>query len=194
MVRFDVITIPDLLDDEACRRIIGEIRESPGKPAPVYGKAKEGSVDDRVRQVTRADVSDAVRNIVIDRLHSLLPQLSNHYNVHLTEVEPPQFLHYRQGDHFVAHQDGNTPLVHDDTRFRKVSVVIFLNDQAEPTEAGYEGGSLVLHGKYPDYDVRKDLAGVAGTLVAFPSETTHEVTPVEAGERFTIVSWYRGKS
>ena len=30
-----------------------------------------------------------------------------------------------------------------------------------------------------------------GTLVAFRSETTHEVTPVTHGERFSIASWYR---
>jgi predicted 2-oxoglutarate/Fe(II)-dependent dioxygenase YbiX len=35
------------------------------------------------------------------------------------------------------------------------------------------------------------LAPAPGTLVAFPSETTHEVTPITHGERLSIVSWYR---
>lgn len=191
MDRFDVLTIPDLLDDATCRRIIDEIRESPGTQAPVYGKTTEGSVEHRVRQVTRVDVSEAVSNLVIERLKAIIPQLSAHYDVHLTELEPPQFLHYRQGDFFVAHQDGNTPLVYDETRFRKVSIVIFLNGQTEAENAGFRGGSLVLHGSYPNYDARHTIPPVAGSLAAFRSEVTHEVTPIEAGERFTIVSWYR---
>jgi len=40
-------------------------------------------------------------------------------------------------------------------------------------------------------DSRVVVRGEAGTLVAFPSETTHEVTPVTSGERFSIASWYK---
>ncbi|MER9409217.1 2OG-Fe(II) oxygenase [Mesorhizobium sp. M0589] len=36
------------------------------------------------------------------------------------------------------------------------------------------------------------MPALPGSLVAFRSETTHEVTPVTCNERFTIVSWYRG--
>ena len=50
---------------------------------------------------------------------------------------------------------------------------------------------LVLHGPYPDFDYRQAVACGAGSLAAFRSETTHEVLPVEHGERFTIVSWFR---
>jgi SM-20-related protein len=113
--------------------------------------------------------------------------LENHFGVELNELEEPQFLHYRPGDFFVAHQDGNTPLIRDETLARKGSVIIFLNDQGE----GYEGGSLVMHGKYPDWEYRQDATAAAGTLIAFRSETTHEVLPVTRGERFTIVSWLR---
>jgi predicted 2-oxoglutarate/Fe(II)-dependent dioxygenase YbiX len=38
---------------------------------------------------------------------------------------------------FVAHQDGNTPLIRDKARFRRVSIVIYVN-------ADYSGGSLLL--------------------------------------------------
>jgi predicted 2-oxoglutarate/Fe(II)-dependent dioxygenase YbiX len=53
---------------------------------------------------------------------------------------------------------------------------------------------LTLHGSYPDYNVRHPVIGEPGTLVAFRSETTHEVTPVTHGQRYTIVSWYRSDS
>jgi predicted 2-oxoglutarate/Fe(II)-dependent dioxygenase YbiX len=53
----------------------------------------------------------------------------------------------------------------------------------------YCGGSLVFHPRGAGELLR--LTGEAGTLVAFRAETTHEVTPVNDGERFTIAGWYR---
>ena len=75
--------------------------------------------------------------------------LEQHFGLALSECEPPQFLRYQDGDFFVPHQDGNTPLIHDDSRFRKISAVLFLSAQAdEPAPDSYGGGALVLHGPY----------------------------------------------
>ncbi|HZH35299.1 MAG TPA: 2OG-Fe(II) oxygenase, partial [Pyrinomonadaceae bacterium] len=93
---------------------------------------------------------------------------------------------------FVAHQDDNTPLIHDDSRFRRVSVIIFLNARSDEASPGhFGGGELLFHGSFPNYSYRRTADPKPGRLVAFRAETTHEVTPVEHGERFTIVSWYR---
>jgi SM-20-related protein len=94
-------------------------------------------------------------------------------------------LRYGPGDYFVAHQDGNTGLVFDDSRHRRVSVSVFLNQDS------YSGGALVFHGRYPDFDVRHAARASSGEAVFFRSEMTHEVLPVISGERFAIVSWYR---
>jgi predicted 2-oxoglutarate/Fe(II)-dependent dioxygenase YbiX len=34
------------------------------------------------------------------------------------------------------------------------------------------------------------VAGAPGSLIAFPSETTHEVTMVTGGERYTVATWF----
>jgi predicted 2-oxoglutarate/Fe(II)-dependent dioxygenase YbiX len=34
------------------------------------------------------------------------------------------------------------------------------------------------------------LAGEAGLLIAFPSHLVHSVSPVTAGERYTLVTWF----
>ena len=119
-----------------------------------------------------------------------MPAIGEHFGVRLSECEEPQFLRYRKGDFFVAHQDGNTGLLRLDTERRLVSTVIFLSREAETPEPGvYCGGSLVFtnhRGKYEKFHLRAD----PGTLIAFRSETTHEVTPVTHGERHSIVSWY----
>jgi SM-20-related protein len=92
----------------------------------------------------------------------------------------------------MAHQDGNTPLVYDESRFRNVTAVIFLSTQSDrPMPGTFCGGSLVLHG-FGETELRMMLAPAPGTLVAFPSETTHEVLPITHGERLSVVSWYRG--
>ena len=138
----------------------------------------------RVRNVRRVDVSPELHELVSRRLVEHQLEIERHFAVTLGSCEPPQFLRYEPGDFFVAHQDGNTPLVRDETRLRRISIVVFLN-------TGYDGGVLTLHGSYPDYHVRHPIVGTPGALVAFRSETTHEVTPVTEGERFAIVSWYR---
>ena len=94
---------------------------------------------------------------------------------------------YGPGDYFVAHQDGGTPLVHDDSRFRKASVVICLS-----APGTLSGGSLMLHASFGRDESPQSLAPAPATLVAFPSETTHEVLPITDGERLSVVSWYPG--
>ena len=116
-------------------------------------------------------------------LHEALLDLNP--SVPLSSFEEPQILRYRPGDFFVAHQDGNTGLMHSEREARrKVSVVLFVNE-------GYGGGELVFsewhparpHGRYA-------VPAEAGLLAAFPAEATHEVTPVTQGHRYTIVSWF----
>jgi predicted 2-oxoglutarate/Fe(II)-dependent dioxygenase YbiX len=172
------VQIDDALGARAREGIRTEMHAATGEPASVLGSSRPSSA----RKSTRVAVSEAVRATVVGLLERLQPQLESHFRVPLDSVEAPQFLRYGPGDYFVAHQDGNTPLVHDESRFRKVTAVIFLS--APET---YSGGSLVLHAEPP-----VTLAPAAGTLVAFPSETTHEVLPITQGERLSIVSWYRG--
>ena len=190
----DVFNIPDLLNGEECTRILSEMLAAQGHPAVVYGRETKGAVDGSVRRVERVTLSSETRRLLTDALRMRQGEIGRHFGIKLTGAEEPQFLRYRPGDFFVAHQDGNTPMVYDDTRFRKVSVVIFLNQQSgEPIDGAYGGGSLVLHGAYPHYDYRQNVSNSPGSLAAFRSETTHEVLPVEHGERFTIVSWYRSR-
>jgi SM-20-related protein len=117
--------------------------------------------------------------------------IARHFDLNLKNFEEPQFLSYRVGDFFVAHQDGNTGLIQLETdRTRRVSVSIFLNDQsAAQAPDTFCGGSLA----FSDWrsGKRREVRGEAGMLVAFRSELTHEVTPVTQGERLAIVSWYR---
>ena len=60
------------------------------------------------------------------RLTAYREKIEEYFKVSLSGCEDPQFLRYRVGDFFVAHQDGNTGLVRLDTdRSRRISVSIF---------------------------------------------------------------------
>ena len=178
MLAMKWLSLPLLSPDE-CRRIAGALTGSGGADAPVYGASSGGAVDHRVRRVRKLDAPAEIARSIGSALESVQPQLAEHFGVALTHFEPPQFLRYQTGDFFVAHQDGNTPLIHDDTMNRRVSAIVFLSDAGD-----YGGGAL-------RFQNGGDAPSVQGSLLAFPSELTHEVTPVERGERFTVVTWYR---
>jgi SM-20-related protein len=184
----DHLVIDHALDARALEQIRGEMTVAQGDPATVLSLAPQRRVASSARKATQVAASEFARTVVVGLLERLEPRIESHFGRSLNGFEEPQFLRYGPGDYFVAHQDGNTPLVHDDSRFRKVSVVIFLS--APDT---FSGGSLMLHSPFGHAEPPQNLAAAApGTLVAFPSETTHEVLPITDGERLSVVSWYRG--
>jgi SM-20-related protein len=186
----DLLQIDDFLAGSSCDALRAELLQAGGGPATVSGAA--GTVQPLVRRVTRAAMPAATRERVARLLMARKGELEQHFALSLSTCEEPQFLRYRPGDFFVAHQDGNTPLIHDDTRFRKVSAIIFLSGQsAAPAPGCYGDGALVFHGPYSGLQLRVPVAPPPGTLLCFRAETTHEVLPVTHGERVSIVSWFR---
>jgi SM-20-related protein len=190
---FKLYLIKDFFDAHKCGEIIAELRDAEVNAATVYGRGDSASVDERTRKAARLLPAPATLEGVSRRLLDRRQDIGSHFGLELNSCEEPQFLRYRVGDFFVAHQDGNTGMMQSEReQRRKISVVIFLNQQSEAPQAGcYNGGDLVFsewrrgrnRGQF-------HLAGKTGMLVAFPSETTHEVIPVTHGERYSIASWY----
>jgi len=187
---FDLLFVTSFLDPETCRELIAELRRSPADAAVTYGQGDAGSVNERVRKVERVRPSRETVEHVTGSLIDYRQKLGEHFGISLSGCEEPQFLRYRVGDFFVAHQDGNTGLLRLDTdQSRRISISIFLNRQSEKPETdSYCGGSLVFSDWRAGREFR--INGETGTLIAFRSETTHEVIPVTQGERYSIVSWY----
>jgi predicted 2-oxoglutarate/Fe(II)-dependent dioxygenase YbiX len=188
----DTFEVKSFLDPAECAGLRAGLRQAAGSQATVLGRDASGEIKPLVRRSTRMRVPARMAEQITARLMQQTDALERRFGHALSSCEPPQFLRYLPGDFFVAHQDGNTPLIHDDSRFRKVSAVIFLSacSQASAPES-YGGGALVLHGPYSGPDLRVPLTPAPGTLLCFRAETTHEVLPVAHGERFSIVSWYR---
>lgn len=186
----DLLEIENFLDDATRADLVAELDAAHGAPATVLS-ADAGGRMDAARRTTRVAVSPETRARVRARLMERRAQLEAHFGIAVTECEEPQFLRYETGDYFVAHQDGNTPMVWDDSRFRRISAVVFLSRKSdEPAPDTYGGGSLLFHGPYPTNE-RVAAGAQPGSLVTFRAETTHEVTPVTHGVRYTIATWFR---
>jgi predicted 2-oxoglutarate/Fe(II)-dependent dioxygenase YbiX len=184
------LLLENFLDSPTRDAVLTDARAAAGAAATVHGHGRTEAVP-RVRHAAQLAVCDATRRLVDGRLSDLTPALTERFEVALSAHEPLQFLRYETGGFFVAHQDGNTPLTCDRTRDRRISIVIFLNAQApENVPGGYAGGELVFHAPYPHVDRRLAVVGAAASLLAFRSETTHEVTMVTGGERYTIATWF----
>ena len=192
-VNFNLYLIREFLDPISCRKIIDELSCNSQSPATVYGLSETAAVDDKVRKTTSLTPGAETLQSIDQQLLRVRDQIAAHFDLQLDRTEDPQFLRYREGDFFVAHQDGNTGLLLSEReQFRKISIVVFLNKETEVPEPGcFGGGSLVFtewragrnQGQYR-------LTPEVGMLVAFPSETTHEVIPVTCGERYSIVTWF----
>lgn len=186
----DLFVVPHFLEAQVCDKIVAEMKAVEGSAATVYGRGTSESIDANVRKTLRVVPSRQTIESVTQRLLSAKQAIEKHFAITLGECEDPQFLRYREGDFFVAHQDGNTGLLRLDSERRLISTIIFLSRESEsPGPDVYCGGSLLFSSVRASSSFH--LPAEPGTLVAFPSETTHEVTPVTHGERFSIASWYR---
>jgi SM-20-related protein len=184
----DLFVVTQFLESSLLEKILAEMKTAEGGAALVYGSTGSGTVDESTRRTFRVQPSNETLALVIQKLLELKDAIEKHFGVALKECEEPQFLRYREGDFFVAHQDGNTGMLRLDTEQRLISMVIFLSRESESPEPGaYIGGSLVLSNLREQYRVPAE----SGMLVAFRSETTHEVMPVTHGERYSIASWFR---
>jgi SM-20-related protein len=191
---YDLRLTPNFLDDVTCQQLIQEAQASGSDPASVYGQGDGGQVNDLVRKAKRLKLPATTTEFVKQKLIEHKETIEEQFSIPLKSCEEPQFLRYDIGDFFVAHQDGNTGLIRlSSDAERRVSISILLNPQSEePVPGTYSGGWL----KFSDYRAEPQYSEFplpieAGTLVAFRSERTHEVTPITRGERYSIVSWYR---
>ena len=184
----DLFVVPQFFERQLCDAIALELKAAAGGAATVYSSANSGAIDEMIRRTVRVKPSQETVDLIIQKLLACKDAVEKHFDVTLNECEEPQFLRYRVGDFFVAHQDGNTGMMLLDSERRRISTIMFLSREAEsPEPDAYCGGSLVFSPLRNSFR----LPAEPGTLVAFRSETTHEVTPVTHGERYSIASWYR---
>jgi SM-20-related protein len=182
----------NFVDESTCAEWCAAVYAGRKVAATVANATGASVVDERARRTLCVSVQTSISREARSRLSDLLPELRRHFGISLSTVQDPQFLMYRRGNYFRPHQDNSTSKGHGlEVRLRRVSVVLFLNRGTQLPEPGtYCGGDLLLYA--PRRDVRPyiQVGGQPGLLVAFLSNTFHEVRPITHGDRCTVVSWY----
>ena len=193
--RFGLYAEREFLTPEECASLRDEMRAATGAPATVA----DGQAGCRRRDVSQDEASGGFPdNRGADQARScskLSPDSRNTSNGGSSACRHRSFCVYREGDFFRPHEDDSKkPDAPDFVRQRSVSAVVFLNGATPGDPAGYSGGSLTFFGLMDDSpsgeSVGLPLAGETGLLIAFPSHLVHSVSPVTAGERYTLVSWF----
>jgi len=168
---------------------------SGGEPATIYdGGDTEATVDESTRRALSVDVVAEASRTVELALDGLREDLSRHFHRSLTEREPSEYLVYGPGSFFAPHRDRATAGALLPVDHREVTAVIFVSPPRIVGATGYLGGELRFYGLLDGrewHDVGFGCDASPGLLVAFPADTLHEVTPVTAGHRCTIVTWFR---
>ncbi len=188
--RFGIFFLEKFLDPKLCDEICSQVRSAKLMRATVKGEDwnAKSEVNTTHRKALYANTPSDTVELVQGRLSEVRPVLAEHFELTLNHCEPLQFLFYREGDFYGPHLDSRSD------KDRQVSIILFLNSGgAETDKSSYSGGALTFYGLIDDPALRQygfPLMGEAGLLVAFRSNTVHEVTPVTSGERFTVATWF----
>jgi predicted 2-oxoglutarate/Fe(II)-dependent dioxygenase YbiX len=185
----------DFLDADCCAQLLKEVESAPADKGQILHGEAEPVVIETARQVLCARVTDTTTDLVKSRLLEMRPRLEAYFGAKLTDFVSPNFLIYRPGAFYVPHADKG-PASSAPVARRQVSVVIFLNGAStEPRTNHFGGGALTFYGLLDGPQWREcgfPLAAEPGLLVAFRSDTVHEVQPVVHGTRCSVVSWFLG--
>ncbi len=160
--------------------------------------AGEDQVVHRIRRTRRVAVADGLTELAQRGFADLRPRLEARFSVGLGACETPQFLRYERGDRFAAHQDSSSdPADGDSPARRRVSAVLLLGSDAGPAAGGRRGGVLTFFDTSATatwQTCRVPVDAAAGSVIAFPSDLVHEVTPVRSGTRLSVVTWFHAAS
>jgi predicted 2-oxoglutarate/Fe(II)-dependent dioxygenase YbiX len=192
-----IFTIPEFLTPEECAHWRRVAVASGGVEARIY-RDQQGLHDESARKTLEVALDDPRRLELEQRITALQTGLERHYGVTLNGLDQLSCLRYRAGDFFRMHADvPESGSEQESAEFaavyrRCVSIVIFLNHPGHDTEP-YQGGALSLFGLMnipASGDFGFPVEAETGLLVAFPATMLHEVSPVTAGNRYTLVSWF----
>jgi len=168
----------DTLTPDACKKLIESLEaQAQGEQAQI-GMGVDGVVNKEIRDVKRVNLP-VHRGIGATMAGIGLSANQQAWKFDVTHSNQTDYLKYDKDGHYKAHVD--TFMMPGDTQTRKLTVLVFLNDD-------FEGGKLFLQ----NGDQKIYPPQTAGTALVFPSFILHGVEPVTKGIRRSIVTWLVG--
>jgi predicted 2-oxoglutarate/Fe(II)-dependent dioxygenase YbiX len=188
IMKNDVIQITNLsnywkwekgLSSELCDLLLKDRAALEEIPAAV-GYEEVGKLDKNKRNssVCWAPVNHWIEGILYN--YGLYATQEAGWNFQLGRPEQIQLTAYDKDGFYGWHEDWGPFSVSPSVR--KVSVVALLSDPSE-----FEGGKFQI-----DFGGCQDIEMKRGSVIAFPSFVTHQVTPVTSGKRYSAVCWING--
>lgn len=179
------IFIPNFLLKKECEKIIKE-----GELNLKEATLMDESVNTNIRNTevsffyNKNPVQDLMQKIVDKMIEISI----NYYGCNLKNVEAIQYTKYTKDMFYTWHTDSAVSLEQKITR--DISASLILSHKEE-----HEGGSLqmILNEVCIDKDNVLSPHDVVnqeqGTLIIFPSNVLHQVTPITLGTRKSLVAW-----
>jgi predicted 2-oxoglutarate/Fe(II)-dependent dioxygenase YbiX len=169
---------PDAMTLDSCKKLIESLEAQTNGQVAKIGMGSDGVVNKEIRDVKRVTLP-SYRGIGATMVGFGMSANHQAWKFDVTHSNQTDYLKYDVEGHYHAHVD--TFMKPGDTECRKLTVLVFLNDD-------FEGGKLFIqngHEKiYPPQG--------AGTCLVFPSFMMHGVEPVTKGIRRSIVTWMVG--
>lgn len=185
-----ILVVPAFLTPEMCAQVRHEMRIGTSQKAGLYVPLANRR-DDEIRKTKTIQISRQGVFFITYQLMNFRPILERFFQESWLGCQVPQFLHYTTGDFFERHLDEiNNPQTIDYER--KLTVLLFLN-APDLAEEPFEGGQLLffdLHDERGQTLSPHILPIQTGMLVAFLPHLHHEVTPIIAGQRYSVVTWF----
>jgi predicted 2-oxoglutarate/Fe(II)-dependent dioxygenase YbiX len=168
----------DAMTPEAAKKLIESLEvQTQGEDALIGGNGP-GELNKKIRDVKKVNLP-SYRGIGATMAGMGMSANQQAWKFDVTHSNQTDYLKYDVDGHYHAHVD--TFMKPDEKECRKLTVLMFLNDD-------FEGGKLFLqngHEKiYPPQ--------TPGTCLVFPSFMLHGVEPVTKGIRRSIVTWMVG--
>ena len=179
------LRVPGFLSPSDCRAVRAGMDVGLAEAAEILGAGFHHHP--AIRATTVIDPpADLIREVE-RRLERCRERVATALRIPVGEREGTGFLRYSAGGFYRPHRDRGHDSEWNGAARRAVALVVFLNTSRDASPDGeFDGGVLRLF--LPDGDV--DEAPEAGTLVAFPADTLHEVTEVRDGTRDAVVDWF----
>lgn len=184
------IYMSNVFDKSECENIVSIMSRYPSKEASILQEIKDDNVvrhqfDNKVRKnrISWVPAGPTETDWIFRKLTDVIIELNKQfYNFDLDYIESLQYTIYNQiGDHYIAHEDFRGMGAH----YRKFSFSVQLSDPET-----YEGCDLMIHKMGFEFAPTKREQG---TMVAFPSYSLHQVTPLVKGTRISLVGWVCGQ-
>jgi predicted 2-oxoglutarate/Fe(II)-dependent dioxygenase YbiX len=187
-----IFVAENVMGEASCRLVRAAMDDGAPEPAGILSGDIE--VAEHERRASEIDVDEQVLGLVETCLDAQREAIGDFFGRTLGSREGPGLLRYPAGGFYGAHVDLAEVASWPQAAERAVAVVLFLESSRDvDADGGFSGGLLRVYGD-GDGAAPVDIVPTRGTMVAFPADTLHEVTPVLDGTRDTVVDWFRESS